>query len=110
VTSLAPLLVAAVVSASGLQDLDACPVATAGSSAGTVESVREVPVLRDLHAFDEHKVHPETAEELVVRLDVGPLVVFTQSEPHRLHAGERVRVTLNGSIARVERAPGQCLV
>jgi hypothetical protein len=46
----------------------------------------------------------------VVRLDVGPLIVFTQSEPHRLRAGERVRVTLNGSIARVERAPGQCLV
>jgi hypothetical protein len=77
-----------------LQDFGACAVAAMEGSAGTVESVRQVTPPRDLHAFDpevlEHSVRPETAEELVVRLDAGPLVVFTQRAPHRLRAGQRV--------------------
>lgn len=89
-----------------------CAVSAEESSAGTVESVREVPVPRDLHAFEaetlEHKVRPETVEELVVRLDAGPIVVFTQRHSHRLRAGQRVRVTLNGSIARVALASDDC--
>lgn len=77
---------------------DACfASAGGGTSAGTVESVREVPVSRDLHAFDpeilEHRQRPETGEELVVRLDEGPLVVLTLPRPQQLQAGERVRVT-----------------
>jgi hypothetical protein len=92
--------------------LDFCAVAAEAASPGTVESVREVPVPRDLHAFDgaalEHKLRPETVEELVVRLDVGPVVVFTQRDSHRLRAGQRVRVTLNGSIARVAPASEEC--
>jgi hypothetical protein len=76
-------------------------------SAGTVESVREVPVPRDLHAFDpaifEHSVRPESAEELVVRLDTGPLVIFSERKAQRLSAGQRVRVHLDGSLVRVER-------
>ena len=98
--------------AHALQDFDACVVAAMDGSAGTVESVREVPIARDLHGFDpdapERSVSAETARELVVRLDVGPLVVFTQREPHRLSPGERVRVQLNGRIARVERDSGEC--
>jgi len=90
-----------------LQDFDACVVAAMASSAGTVETVRQVPMPRDLHAFDpevlEHKVRPELAEELVVRLDTGPVVTFTQRVSHRLNPGQRVRVMLDGSIARVER-------
>jgi len=92
--------------AHALQDFDACVVAAMEGSSGTVESVRLVPLPRDLHAFDadvlEHSVRPEAAEQLVVRLDVGPLVVFSQRQPQRLQAGQRVRVHLNGSIARVE--------
>jgi hypothetical protein len=116
VRPLALLLVGALFSvagpAYGLQDFDLCPVSTTGSSSGTVESVRVVPVIRDLHAFDgealEHKVAPETAEEIVVRLDTGPIVIFTERQSYRVHAGERVRVTLGGSTARVERDAEQC--
>jgi len=107
--SFGSLVVGAMVAVStpsyGFQDLDSCRVSGSASSAGTVESVRVVPVPRDLHAFDEealeHKVAPDTAEELVVRLDVGPVVIFTEREPQRVRAGQRVRVTLGGSIVHV---------
>ena len=88
-----------------LPDFDAC-IAAEGS-AGTVESVREVAPQRDLHAFDEavlsHPLRPEQVEQLVVRLDAGPLVIVSGTQPHWLHAGERVRVQLDQSIATVER-------
>jgi hypothetical protein len=116
VTPLAPLLLGAMFSISGpsyaLQDFDFCPVSTTGSSSGTVESVRVVPAMRDLHAFDsdalEHKVAPETAQEIVVRLDTGPIVIFTERQAHRVHAGERVRVNLGESIARVALKSEEC--
>jgi outer membrane lipoprotein SlyB len=67
------------------------------ASTGTVESVREVAVVRDIHAFDpevlEHKLRAETVQVLTVRLDAGPLVVLDQSVGQRLRAGQRVRVT-----------------
>lgn len=111
VLALASLIVAWL-PAYALPDFDACAVSAMEGSAGTVESVRTVLVPRDLHAFDadvlEHSVRPETAEELVVRLDVGPVVVFTERQPRRLRAGQRVRVELNGSIARVERESTHC--
>jgi outer membrane lipoprotein SlyB len=53
-------------------------------------------------------VRPEEAQELVVRLDAGPLVVFSQRRPQRLEAGERVRLHLDGGMARVERDPAAC--
>jgi hypothetical protein len=94
---LAAALLVVSLPAYALQDFGACVVAMEGS-AGTVESVRQVAPPRDLHAFDpevlEHSVRPETAEELVVRLDAGPLVVFTQREPYRLRAGQRVCLPL----------------
>jgi len=112
VLALASLIVAWL-PAYALPDFDACAVSAMEGSAGTVESVRTVLVPRDLHAFDpevlEHSVRPETAEQLVVRLDVGPVVVFTQRQPHRLRAGQRVTVQLNDSIARVERVSAQCV-
>lgn len=107
-TSLAHLIVAATFAVSpsyGLSDPDSCAT-VAGSGWGTVESVREVPLLRDIHAFDpealEHKVAPETAEELVVQLDAGPVVIFTARQSQGVHAGQRVVVTLSGSDAHVE--------
>ena len=106
-TALAQFIVAATFSMSGpygLQDLDLCAMPT-GSTWGTVESVREVPMMRDIHAFDpevlEHKVAPETAEQLVVRLDAGPVVIFTEPQSHGLHAGQRVVVRLSGGDAVV---------
>ena len=107
-TSLAQLIVAATFAVSppyGLPDPDLC-AAPAGSTWGTVESVREVPLLRDIHAFDpealEHKVAPDTAEELVVQLDAGPVVIFTGRQSQGVHAGERVVVTLSGSDSQFE--------
>lgn len=88
------------------EQFDACLTPGGGSSTGTVESVREVPIARDLHAFDpevlEHSLRPQTAEELTVRLDIGPRVVFIQRQSHQLRTGQRVRVTLDGSSALVE--------
>ena len=106
-TSLAQLIVAATFTVSapyGLPDPDFCAT-PADSSWGTVESVREVPLPRDIHAFDpealEHKVAPETAEELVVQLDAGPVVILAGRQSQRVHAGQRVVVTLSGTDARV---------
>jgi hypothetical protein len=97
-----------------LQDFDACLFGAMEGSAGTVESVREVRLARDLHSFDtdalQHSVRPEVAEELIVRLDVGPVVVFTRRERHRLRSGQRVRVYLNKSIARVDRELAYCSI
>lgn len=72
---------------------------------GIVESVREVPIPRDMHSFDpevlEHPVRPATAEEAVIRLDGGELITIHQTAS--LRTGERVRVVLTGSQAHVER-------
>jgi hypothetical protein len=69
--------------------------------AGTVESVNEVALVRDMHAFDpevlEHKLRAETIEVLTVRLDAGPLVVLDQGAGRRLRAGERVLVGPGGA-------------
>ena len=72
---------------------------------GIVESVREVPIPRDMHSFDpevlEHPVRPASAEEAVIRLDGGQLITIHQTAS--LRAGQRVRVVLTGSQAHVER-------
>jgi hypothetical protein len=103
---LAAALVAISAAAAAADGFGVC-IAPVEGSAGTVESVREVPAARDLHAFDpaifEHSVRPESAEELIVRLDTGPLVVFSAKQARRLSAGQRVRVHLDGSLVRVER-------
>jgi hypothetical protein len=108
---LAAVLFAVTLPAHAAPDFEACVVAVA-EGAGTVESVRLVPVQRDLHAFDpevlEHSVQPEEAQELVVRLDAGPLVVFSQRQLQRLEAGQRVVLHLDGGMARVERDPAAC--
>jgi hypothetical protein len=108
----AAVLFAVSLPAHAAPDFEACVVAATEGSVGTVESVRLVFVPRDLHAFDpdvlEHSVQPEEAQQLVVRLDAGPLVVFSQRRPQRLEAGERVRLHLDGGMARVERDPAAC--
>ncbi len=81
------------------QEFDFSDLASIGADAGIVESVREVPVLRDIHAFDpevlELKQNPETVEELVIRLDGGHRITVTRSnDMQRLQPGQRVRVTL----------------
>ena len=75
-------------------------------SLGMVESVREVAITRDLHAFDpevlEHKLRPETTDEAVIRLDGGDVITVQQSVLPRLRPGQRVRVLLIGSGPRIE--------
>ena len=75
-------------------------------SVGIVQSVREVAIPRDLHAFDpevlEHKLRPESTDEAVIRLDGGDVVTVQQSAVPRLRPGQRVRVLLIGSGPRVE--------
>jgi hypothetical protein len=109
---LAAVLFAVTLQAHAAPNFEACVIAVAEGGAGTVESVRLVPVQRDLHAFDpevlEHRVQPEEAQELVVRLDAGPLVVFSQRQLQRLEAGQRVVLHLDGGMARVERDPAAC--
>jgi hypothetical protein len=74
---------------------------------GIVESVREVPIPRDMHSFDpevlEHPVRPPTAVEAVIRLDGGDLITVQQTPMPSLRTGQRVRVVLTGSQAHVER-------
>src|SRR5262249_50038300 len=107
-SALGQLIVAATFTISapyGLPDSDFCATPP-GSTWGTVESVREVPLVRDIHAFDpealEHKVAPETAEEVIVRLDTGPVVIFPGTQPQGVHAGQRVVVTLTDTDAQVQ--------
>lgn len=92
-------------------DFHLCGDAREGTGVGTIESVREVIIVPDLHSFDpavlEHNVGPETAEEVVIRLDAGAVITFIQSEARQLVAGQRVRVLLSG-IARIELEPALC--
>ena len=89
------------------QEFDFSELAGIGADAGIVESVREVPVMRDLHAFDpevlELKQNPETVQELVIRLDGGHVITATHSnDMQRLQPGQRVRVTLTTTGPLVE--------
>jgi len=62
------------------------------SELGTVESVREVPVLELLPNVFEHAVRPETVKELVIRVDDGREVILLDEAMQRFVAGERVRL------------------
>lgn len=59
---------------------------------GTVESVREILIVDPLKDVFEHAVKPETADELLIRIDDGRAVVLRQSEMRRFAPGQRVRL------------------
>ena len=89
------------------QEFDFSELAGMGNDLGIVESVREVPVVRDLHALDpevlELKMNPETVQELAIRLDGGHVITATHSNDlQRLQPGQRVRVTLTTTGPLVE--------
>lgn len=77
-------------------------------SGGFVEEVREVPLRRDIHAFDpealEHTVQrPETVKEAVIRLDGGNVITVThERDMPRLEPGQPVRVILTTAGPLVE--------
>jgi hypothetical protein len=75
-----------------LEEFDLPQLALIGSHAGTVEAVRETPIARHLPDVMEHRLHPETREELVIRLDAGTVITVPRDETLRLEPGQRVRV------------------
>ena len=62
------------------------------SELGTVESVRQVPILELLPNVFEHAVRPETVNELVIRVDDGREVILRDEAMQRFAVGERVRL------------------
>jgi len=90
------------------QEFDFSDLAGIGAEAGIVESVREVPVVRDLHAFDpealEHTLQrPETVDEVLIRLEAGYVItVRADGDMRRLQPGQQVRVTFTTSGPLVE--------
>lgn len=84
------------------QEFDFSELAGMGADAGIVESVREVPLMQEIHGFDPqvlvHTMRPETVDQVVIRLDGGSLVTVTDSDcRHRLEPGQRVHVTVSTS-------------
>ena len=90
------------------QEFDFSGLAAMGTETGIVESVREVPVARDLHGFDpdvlEHTLQrPETVEEMVIRLDGGYAInVKATGDMRSCSPGQRVRVTFTTAGPLVE--------
>jgi hypothetical protein len=72
------------------------------SELGTVESVRQVPILELLPNVFEHAVRPETVNELVIRVDDGREVILRNEAMQRFVAGERVRLEPGSRGPRVE--------
>lgn len=62
------------------------------SELGTVEIVRQVPILDLLPDVFEHSIKPETVDEVVVRVDDGREVILREDDKQRFVAGERVRL------------------
>jgi hypothetical protein len=96
----APILAGAAFSVSGqrymLDEFDLSPLAPTTAMAGTVEAVRETPLAPHPHAFrgdiSEHRLQPDTVEEVVIRLDYGPIVTLAHDPALRVQPGQRVRV------------------
>ncbi len=96
----APILAGAAFGVSGqryaLDEFDLATVALIGNDAGTVEAVRDMPIARHPHAFipdvTEHRLHSETAEEVVIRLDSGLVITVPHDPTLRVQPGQRVRV------------------
>ena len=72
------------------------------SELGTVESVRQVPIMELLPNVFEHAVRPETVNELVIRVDDGREVILRDEAMQRFAAGERVRLEPSARGPRVE--------
>ena len=78
------------------QDFDFSQIGGLGSTVlGTVESVRVLPIERDIHAFEESmelRLRPDVVDELVILLDNGRAVTLKADGTQRFSVGERVRV------------------
>lgn len=72
------------------------------SELGTVESVREVPILELLPNVFEHAVRPETVKEVLIRADDGREVILRDDAMQRFVTGERVRLEPGSRGLRVD--------
>ena len=72
------------------------------SELGTVESIRQVPILELLPNVFEHAVRPQTIDELVIRIDDGRTVTLHEEATQRFVAGQRVRLVSSSHRQRVE--------
>ena len=96
---------AAAVSASAAeyapQEFDFSELAIDGVAHGIVEGVREVARAPAQTLF-EHSLKPDTAQELLVRIDDGRAVLLRPQEMRRFEAGQRVRLLSSTTGTRVE--------
>lgn len=83
------------------QEFDFSDLAIGGVAHGIVESVREVSLTRPAD-FLEHALEPETAQELIVRVDDGRAVRLRPQEMRSFGAGQRVRLVSSTTGTRVE--------
>jgi outer membrane lipoprotein SlyB len=72
------------------------------SELGTVESIRQVPIVELLPDVFEHRVTPQTFDELRIRTDDGHIVVLRDEGRQRLVAGQLVRLVSSNQGPRVE--------
>lgn len=87
---------------SGVQAAEYAPQEFDFTQLGTVEIVRQVPILDLLPDVFEHPVKPETVDEVVIRIDDGRTVVLRDEAIQRFVAGERVRLVTSSRGPRVE--------
>ena len=69
---------------------------------GTVESIRQVPILELLPNVFEHAVRPQTIGELVIRTDDGRTVILHDEATQSFVAGQRVRLVASSHGQRVQ--------
>lgn len=77
------------------------------SQCGVVESVREVPLPSSaggLADVFEHAINPETAQELVVRLEDESAITVIQDGARRFEPGQTVLVEANPFNSLTERS------
>jgi hypothetical protein len=96
----AVLILAAMLSAGHAADY--APQEFDFSELGTVESIRQVPILELLPNVFEHAVRPQTIDELVIRTDDGRTVILHDEATQRFAAGQRVRLVSSTHGQRVE--------
>jgi len=72
------------------------------SELGTVESIRQVPILELLPNVFEHAVKPQTVDELVIRTDDGRTVILRDEATQRFASGQRVRLVSSSRGSHLE--------
>ena len=83
------------------QEFNFGELADEGVAHGVIEAVREVSAARTPD-FLEHALNPQTALELVVRIDDGRALLLRPQDMRSFGAGQRVRLVSSTTGTRVE--------